>query len=130
MDLASRSSSSFFGSTSLCSSTYSRTVWPEAKALLAYDEANSYRSDGTTLEAPTAFWSALAMRELTSVHFKQKAPAGVLPCLAEGFVDFAAILRRLRKKGFTGDLLLENAPSESPLEDALQSRAYLRTRLS
>lgn len=98
----------------------------QAKTLLAYDEANSYRSDGTTTEAPAAFWSAVAMADLTSVHFKQKTPDGVLPRVAEGFVAFAPMVRCLQTQKFSGDLLLENAPSETPLEDALQSRDYLR----
>ena len=98
----------------------------QGKTLLAYDEANSYRSDGTTTEAPSVFWSAVAMTDLTSVHFKQKTPDGVLPRVADGFVAFAPMVRRLQAQKFSGDLLLETAPSESPLEDALQSRAYLQ----
>ena len=66
------------------------------------------------------------MADLTSVHLKQKTPAGVLPRVADGLVDFAPMVRRLQAQSYSGDLLLENAPSATPLEDALQSRAYLQ----
>ena len=98
----------------------------QAKTLLAYDEANSYHGDGTTIEPATAFWSAVTMADLTSVHFKQKTADGVLPRVADGFVDFAPMVRRLQTQEFSGDLLFENAPSATPLENALQSRVYLR----
>ena len=39
-------------------------------ALLTYDEANTYRDDGTTVNSPGEFWSAVRMEDLTSVHFQ------------------------------------------------------------
>jgi len=57
-------------------------------ALLTYDEANTYRPDGTTLNVPEAFWNAVEMENLTSVHFKQKTADGVLSQVGDGFVDF------------------------------------------
>jgi hypothetical protein len=65
------------------------------------------------------------MEILTSIHYKQKTTAGVLAQVSDGFVDFAAITRRLQAGDYRGDLLLENAPTMQPLEDAMQSRTYL-----
>ena len=97
----------------------------ESSLFLTYDEANVYQSDGTTIEDLEIFWQEVEMEDLTSVHFKQKASQGVLNQVKDGFVDFRAIIRRLDQNGYTGDLLLENAPSDQPLEDAIKSREYL-----
>ena len=94
-------------------------------ALLTYDEANTYRNDGTTLNPPEAFWGDVKMEELTSVHFKQKTAEGVLSQVQAGFVDFAAIARRLAQGDYKGDQLLENTPTMNALDDALRSRDYL-----
>jgi sugar phosphate isomerase/epimerase len=94
-------------------------------ALLTYDEANTYREDGATLNPPETFWDAVKMENLTSVHFKQKTAAGVLSQVGDGFVDFAAMARRLAAGSYKGDLLLENTPTAHPLEDAIRSRDYL-----
>ena len=94
--------------------------------LLTYDEANVYQLDGTTIEDLETFWQAVEIRDLTSVHFKQKNSQGVLTQVKDGFVDFRAIIHRLAQEGYTGDLLLENAPSDQPLEDAIRSRDYLQ----
>jgi len=94
-------------------------------ALLTYDEANTYRLDGSTINPPEAFWNAVKMENLTSVHFKQKTTEGVSSQVGDGFVDFSAIFRRLNERGYMGDLLLENTPTDQPLEDAIQSREYL-----
>jgi len=40
-------------------------------------------------------------------------------------VDLSAIMSRVRKLSFSGDLLLENAASENPLQEAKLSRDYL-----
>lgn len=93
--------------------------------LLTYDEANTYRPDGTTLNVPKAFWNAVKIENLTSVHLKQKTAEGVLSQLGDGFVNFAAIVHRLKERGYMGDLLLENTPTDQPLEDAIRSREYL-----
>ncbi len=94
-------------------------------AKLTYDETNTYRADGTTLNSPEAFWREVKMSDLTSVHFKQKTKDGVLSEVSDGFVDFRAIAERLRKGNYTGDLLLENTPTLHSLADALRSRDYL-----
>ena len=47
-------------------------------AKLTYDETNTYRANGTTLNPPDEFWSAVKIEDLTSVHFKQKTEDGVL----------------------------------------------------
>ena len=94
-------------------------------AKLTYDETNTYRADGTTLNLPEEFWSNVKMNNLTSVHFKQKTEAGVLSEVEEGYVDFKAIKQQLQSKNYTGDLLLENAPTTHSLADALNSREYL-----
>ena len=94
-------------------------------AKLTYDETNTYRADGTTLNPPEEFWGNVKMDNLTSVHFKQKTEAGVLSEVGEGYVDFKAIKQQLQSKNYTGDLLLENAPTIHSLADALNSRDYL-----
>ena len=92
---------------------------------LTYDETNTYRADGTTVNPPDEFWGAVKMADLTSVHFKQKTEDGVLSEVRDGFVDFRAIAERLRTQHYTGDLLLENTPTAHSLQDALRSREYL-----
>ena len=98
----------------------------ESSLFLTYDEANVYQSDGTTIEDLEIFWQAVEMEDLTSVHFKQKTSQGILHQVKDGFIDFRAIIRRLNQNDYTGDLLLENAPSDQPLEDAIKSRDYLQ----
>lgn len=94
-------------------------------AKLTYDETNTYRADGTTLNPPEEFWGNVKMEDLTSVHFKQKTEAGVLSEVGDGYVDFKAIKQHLLSGNYTGDLLLENAPTTHSLADALNSREYL-----
>ena len=94
-------------------------------AKLTYDETNTYLGDGTTVNPPDAFWSAVKMTDLTSVHFKQKTEDGVLSEVGDGFVDFRAIAEHLRTQNYAGDLLLENTPTSHSLQDALRSREYL-----
>ena len=94
-------------------------------AKLTYDETNTYRADGTTVNPPDEFWGAVKMTDLTSVHFKQKTEAGVLSEVGDGFVDFSAIAEHLKTQHYTGDLLLENTPTAHSLQDALRSREYL-----
>ena len=59
-------------------------------AKLTYDETNTYRADGSTVNPPAEFWSAVKMTDLTSVHFKQKTDASVLSEVGDGFVNFRA----------------------------------------
>ena len=92
---------------------------------LTYDETNTYRSDGTAVNPPDEFWTAVKMIDLTSVHFKQKTEEGVLSEVGDGFVNFRAIAEHLKTQHYTGDLLLENTPTAHSLQDALQSREYL-----
>ena len=94
-------------------------------AKLTYDETNTYRANGTTLNSPEAFWTSVEMSHLTSVHFKQKTADGVLSEVGDGFVDFRAIAAHLHERDYTGDLLLENTPTSHSLADALRSRDYL-----
>lgn len=94
-------------------------------AKLTYDETNTYRADGSTVNPPEEFWGAVKMTDLTSVHFKQKTEDGVLTEVCDGFVDFRAIAERLKTQHYTGDLLLENTPTAHSLQDALRSREYL-----
>ncbi len=94
-------------------------------AKLTYDETNTYRADGTTLNPPDEFWATVKMTDLTSVHFKQKNGDGVLSEVSDGYVDFRAIAGHLKTQSYTGDLLLENRPTLHSLQDAIQSRAYL-----
>ncbi len=92
---------------------------------LTYDETNTYRADGTPVNPPDEFWSAVKMADLTSVHFKQKTEGGVLSEVGDGFVNFRAIAEHLKTRHYTGDLLLENTPTAHSLQDALRSREYL-----
>ena len=94
-------------------------------AKLTYDETNTYRADGTTVNPPDEFWGTVKMTDITSVHFKQKTEDGVLSEVTDGFVDFQAIANHLKTQGYTGDLLLENTPTAHSLQDALRSREYL-----
>ncbi len=94
-------------------------------AKLTYDETNTYLADGTVLNPPKEFWSNVKMSDLTSGHFKQKTEMGVLSEVGDGFVDFKAIVQHLKSRKYTGDLLLENAPTTHSLIDALNSRKYL-----
>ncbi len=105
--------------------TFTLDLAVQGGALLTYDEANTYRDDGTTVNPPEEFWSAVRLEDLTSVHFKQKTADGVLTQVSEGYVDFAAIGRHLATGNYKGDLLLENTPTDQPLEDAILSREYL-----
>ncbi len=105
--------------------TFTLDLAVQGGALLTYDEANTYRDDGTTVNPPEAFWGAVKMENLTSVHFKQKTANGVLSQVGDGYVDFAAIGKRLAAEDYRGDLLLENTPTDQPLEDAIASREYL-----
>ena len=109
--------------------TFTLDLAVQGGALLTYDEANTYRDDGTTVNPPEEFWSAVKMEDLTSVHFKQKTADGVLSQVGNGYVDFAAIGKRLVTGGYQGDLLLENTPTDQPLEDAVSSRVYLSSLL-
>ena len=109
--------------------TFTLDLAVQGGALLTYDEANTYRSDGTTLNPPEEFWSAVRMVDLTSVHFKQITADGVLTQVGDGYVDFAAIGKRLETGSYKGDLLLENTPTDQPLEDAISSRVYLSSLL-
>jgi len=97
----------------------------QTQAVLTYDEANSYRSDGSVKDDLADFWQRILMQDLTSVHFKQKTADGVLTELKDGWVDFKTILRHLKRGNYQGDLLLENMPSGDPLTDAINSRRYL-----
>jgi sugar phosphate isomerase/epimerase len=92
---------------------------------MIYDEANLYLPGGRILEPPVRFWESLAPRSLVSVHLKQKSAEGILPHLGPGRVDLSGILSWVRKISFTGDLLLENAAAENPLQEAEKSRNYL-----
>ena len=92
---------------------------------LAYDEANTYGIDGIPVNPPEAFWDAVKIDSLASVHIKQKTAEGITPEICDGYVDFKAILGRLKTGGYDSDLLLENAPTDRPLEDAVKSREYL-----
>jgi len=92
---------------------------------LAYDEANNYLQNGRALNTPEAFWQAVRLKNLVSVHLKQKTDQGVLSCLGEGFVDIPALVGRLSNCGYSGDLLLEYLPTDQPLKNAIQSRTFL-----
>ena len=92
---------------------------------LIYDQANTFRSDGTASNRPEDFWSTVGNNDLASVHIKQRTADGISTQIADGFVDFKSILKHLTRLGYQGDLLIENTATDQPLEDALVSREYL-----
>ena len=92
---------------------------------LIYDQANTFRSDGTASNRPEDFWSTVRNEDLASVHIKQRTADGFSTQIADGFVDFKSILKHLTRLGYKGDLLIENTATDQPLEDALVSREYL-----
>ena len=94
-------------------------------AKLTYDETNTYRPDGTTLNTPQEFWGSVRMDDLTSVHFKQKTEDGVLSEVGDGYVNFSTIKKHLKSGNYMGDLLLENTATTHSLLDAINSREYL-----
>ena len=92
---------------------------------LIYDQANTFRSDGTASNEPDDFWSTVRNEDLASVHIKQRTADGFSTQIADGFVDFESISKHLTRLGYKGDLLIENTATDQPLEDALVSREYL-----
>ena len=92
---------------------------------LIYDQANTFRSDGTASNRPEDFWSTVRIEDLASVHIKQRTAEGFATQIANGFVDFQSISKHLTRLGYKGDLLIENTATDQPLEDALVSREYL-----
>lgn len=94
--------------------------------LFAYDEANIYIKGGLNPNELEDFWAKVDLKHLTSIHLKQIDAQGFSSNLArEGFVDFALLLNRLVARGYEGEFLLENAPSNQPLEDAIESRDFI-----
>jgi hypothetical protein len=94
---------------------------------LAYDEANLFLPVDRIVEEPERFWESLDPRFLASIHLKQKSfkDSSPLPCLGPGRVDIHGIMRHVRRISYIGDILLENAPSDDPLQDAKKSRDYV-----
>ena len=92
---------------------------------LIYDQANTFRSDGTASNEPDDFWSTVRNEDLASVHIKQRTADGISTQIADGFVDFKSISKHLTRLGYKGDRLIENTATDQPLEDALVSRKYL-----
>jgi sugar phosphate isomerase/epimerase len=92
---------------------------------LIYDQANTFRSDGTASNRPEDFWSTVRKEDLASVHIKQRTADGFSTRITDGFVDFKSISNHLTRLGYQGDLLIENTATDQPLEDALVSRKYL-----
>ncbi|MBW2206500.1 MAG: hypothetical protein JRG79_06275 [Deltaproteobacteria bacterium] len=92
----------------------------------AYDEANLYIKGGPDPGELEDFWAKVELSHLTSIHLKQIDAQGFSSSLAgEGFVDFSALMDRLEAIGYAGEFLLENVPTDQPLEDARESRAFI-----
>ena len=107
------------------SATWTLDLARQGGCPLIYDQANAFRSDGTASNKPEDFWGTVNVEDLASVHIKQRTADGVSTQIADGFVDFKSILKHLIRLGYKGDLLIENSPTDQPLEDALVSREYL-----
>ena len=92
----------------------------------AYDEANIFIKGGPVPGELDDFWAKVELNDLTSIHLKQRVEQGFSNSLAtEGLVDFSVLLERLQAIGFEGEFLLENVPTDQPMEDALESRAFI-----
>lgn len=96
---------------------------------LAYDEANNFYPEGKALCNSEEFWEYVRLEDLSSVHIKQRNGTGVLPRLGDGFVDIRLLLRQLQHLGYEGDVLFELAPTDTPLEDVLHAREYVKAIL-
>jgi sugar phosphate isomerase/epimerase len=99
----------------------------QSKIYMAYDEANNFYQDGTTLADTEIFWKHVEAHQLISVHLKQKNHAGVRARLGEGFVDLPVLLNRLSDNAYEGDWLLEYRATDQPVQDAIHSRETLLT---
>ena len=71
------------------------------------------------------FWESVEIRQLISVHLKQKNHVGVRARLGEGFVDLPVLLNRLLHLSYAGDWLLEYRATDQPIHDAIHSREVL-----
>ena len=92
---------------------------------LAYDEANNFYQDGTTLGHTELFWERLKAHQLISIHLKQKNQNGVCARLGEGFVDLPMLCKHLLDRSYDGDWLLEYRATDQPLQDAIHNREFL-----
>ena len=94
--------------------------------LFAYDEANIYIKGGPIPGELEDFWARVELGHLTSVHLKQRGAQGFSTSLAaEGFVDFAALMDRLKAIGYEGEFLLEKVPTDEPMEEAVASLEFM-----
>jgi hypothetical protein len=94
--------------------------------LIAYDEANVFIKGAAAPGELEDFWNKVNLADLTSIHLKQRDAEGFTSSIAaEGLVDFSALVGRLRAIGYEGEFLLENVPTDQPMEDALESRAFI-----
>jgi len=107
------------------SATWTLDLAIQSGCPLIYDQANTFRSDGTASNEPEDFWGTVRNEDLASVHIKQRTTDGFSTQIAAGFVDFKSISKHLMRLGYKGDLLIENTATDRPLEDALVSREYL-----
>jgi hypothetical protein len=99
----------------------------QSNVRLAYDEANNYYQNGTTLGDTEVFWERLKAHQLISIHLKQKNQNGVCASLGDGFVDLPVLFKRLLDRSYDGDWLLEYRATHQPLKDAIRSREFLST---
>ncbi len=94
--------------------------------LFAYDEANIFIKGAPEPGELEDFWNRVKLEDLTSIHLKQRNAEGFTSSIAdEGLVDFSVLVERLKAIGYEGEFLLENVPTDQPLEDALESRAFM-----
>ena len=107
------------------SATWTLDLARQGNCPLIYDEANTFRSDGTAHNAAEDFWRTVKNENLASIHIKQRRAEGISTQIGNGYVDFKAVFNHLTRLRYKGDLMLENSPTSQPLEDALESREYL-----
>lgn len=92
----------------------------------AYDEANIFIKGAPEPGELEDFWNTVKREDLTSIHLKQRNAEGFTSSIAtEGFVDFNVLIERLGAIGYEGEFLLENVPTEQPMENALESRDFI-----
>lgn len=76
-------------------------------------------------EDPVAETAALPLEDIFMFHVKQSRGGAALPFVDEGDVDWRAVLRLTRDKGYEGLALFEIAPSDRVWDNLERSRDYV-----
>lgn len=90
---------------------------------LCYDPVNLLNGDGAV--DPVAVTRSLSAAEMSMVHIKQRRDGAILPCIADGDVDWRDLLSALKSLCYDGPFLYEVAPSPGIWEELEVSTARL-----